>query len=152
MAFSLRSCYVNGVLTTASPRLCYDHGTSMPRCRRPHYVVNTFFRCLPRLWHVCSRFSPRLCHFWGIEYKYWIRFLTSSFLFQPPFNMYTQNPELLLQLVLLQGQQALLDAQVALVLVRRRRRRRNRKLAERMKKRSAWRSIYKERTDAVRTW
>jgi len=47
-------------------------------------------------------------------------------------DMNTRNQELLLQFVVLQGQEALLDAQAALVLLRRRRRRNRRQL------RSCW--------------
>ena len=120
---SLLSEYVNGVLTMTPPSLCFDHDTSMQRCRRrPHYVVNTFFRCLTLLWHVWSSFSQRLWRVLRIKYKYLIQF-PPSLHFNPAMDINAHNQELLQQLALLQGQQALLDAQAALVLMKRRRRR-----------------------------
>lgn len=60
--------------------------------------------------------------FWELSINTWSN-SPPSLHFHPAMDMNAHNQELLQQLALLQGQQALLDAQAALVLMRRRRRR-----------------------------
>ena len=119
-ALPLRSCCVHGVLSTTLPCLFYDHGTSMPRWRRSQYTLYTFCRCLPR---PCTFVVGSHCVFvtsrdLSINTKF--NFSDTNFCF----NRYTvnvnsaQNSELLLPLCLLQGQQALLDENVTLLVVR----------------------------------
>ena len=98
-ALPLCPCYVDGVLSTILSRLCYDHGTFMPRWRRSHLALNRFCRCLPR---PCK--FVRLCDVLGFEYNTTIVFSEIRFFF----NNYTvnmnsvQNSEILLPLCLLQ--------------------------------------------------
>ena len=134
-ALPLRPCYVHGVLSTTLPRSCYDHGTSMPRWKWSHYALNMFCRCLARPFTFAVGFH---CVFvTSRDLSINTRFNFSDIYFcsnNDTVNMDSlQNPELLLPLNLLQGQQALLNEQVALFMLRRRRCIRNRK-----RRRSCW--------------
>jgi len=57
---SVRSRYVNEVLTTSPPRLYYDLSTSTPRYTGPRQVVTTLYRFSLRQCHVRSTLPLRL--------------------------------------------------------------------------------------------
>ena len=118
-ALLLGPCYVHGILSTTLPHLCYDHGTSMPHWRL-HYILYRFCGCLPR---PCTFVVGSHCIFVtsrDLSINTRFNFSETHFCFNNDIvNMNSlQNSELLLPLCLLQGQQALLDEQVALLMVR----------------------------------
>ena len=80
-SFAFRSQCVLATSTEFSPRPF--HASAMTMVRSCHVVEdsNKITRSFGSL-HVCSTFSPRLCHVQRIQYKYGIHFLTSSLVFQ----------------------------------------------------------------------
>ena len=122
-ALPLRACYIQGVLSLTLSRLCYDHGMSMPRQRRPHYALNRFCRCLPR---PCTFAVDSHCVFVTSRYlsiNTRFNFSYTSFCFNhDTVSMNPKNSTFQLPLVLLQEHHTLPDEEVGLLMVQRRRR------------------------------
>ena len=115
-----KSCsLLTRVQSTTLPRLCYDHGTSLPRWRRLHTSLNRFRRCLPRsrTFEVVSRCVFVTSRDLSINTKF--NFSDTHFCFKTGIVTMNSvhNSELLLPLCLLQGMQALFDEQVALLML-----------------------------------
>ena len=60
----------------------------MPRWRRLHYALNQVLSVLTTSMHIRSRFSLRLCHIQGFEYKYQIQFFRHFLLFQQRYSQH----------------------------------------------------------------